>query len=112
MRRIRPTLRKSSLGLLYSSALIVWVALVADTAGLAQQAGAPPRFPTAAAPTVTATPPPPLLIAPPPVHVLQDIAAVPDQRLTSFHPKTGRYISAWLPDSFDSANRKSFEANA
>jgi spore germination protein len=113
MRRIRPTLRKSSLGLLYSSALIVWAALVADTAGLAQQASAPPRFPTAAAPTATATPRPPLLATPQqPAQVLQDIAAAPDQRLTSFHPKTGRYISAWLPDSFDSANRKSFEANA
>src|SRR4029079_9936145 len=91
---------------------IVWAALVVDTAGLAQQATAPPRFPTAAAPTATATPPPPLLAAPRPAQVLQDIVAASDQRLTGFHPKTGRYISAWLPDSFDSANPKSFEANA
>ncbi|HWQ14196.1 MAG TPA: glycosyl hydrolase family 18 protein, partial [Roseiflexaceae bacterium] len=29
-----------------------------------------------------------------------------------YHPKTGRYIAAWLPDSFGSINRQSFEANA
>jgi spore germination protein len=113
MRRLRPTLRKAVLGLIYTTALIVWVALVADTAGLAQQAAAPPRFPTAIPPAPTATPRPPQIVAAPTVQVLQDIApAAPDQRLAGFHPKTGRYISAWLPDSFDSVNRASFEANA
>jgi spore germination protein YaaH len=113
MRRLRPTLRKAVLGLIYTTALVVWVALVADTAGLAQQAATPPRFPTAIPTAPTATPRPPQIVAAPTVQVLQDIApAAPDQRLAGFHPKTGRYISAWLPDSFDSVNRASFEANA
>jgi spore germination protein len=112
MRQFRLTLRKVILGLIYSLALIVWIALVADTAGLAQQATAPPQFPTAVPSEPTATPRPPRIVAPQPAQVLQDIATSPDQRLASFHPKTGRYISAWLPDSFDSVNRQSFEANA
>ena len=112
MRQFRLTLRKVILGLIYSLALIVWIALVADTAGLAQQATAPPQFPTAVPSEPTATPGPPRIVAPRPAQVLQDIATSPDQRLASFHPKTGRYISAWLPDSFDSVNRQSFEANA
>jgi spore germination protein len=112
MRQFRLTLRKVILGLIYSLALIVWIALVADTAGLAQQATAPPQFPTAMPSEPTATPRPPRIVAPQPAQVLQDIATSPDQRLASFHPKTGRYISAWLPDSFDSVNRQSFEANA
>jgi spore germination protein len=112
MLRFRLTLRKVILGLIYSLALIVWIALVADTAGLAQQATAPPQFPTAVPSEPTATPRPPRIVAPQPAQVLQDIATSPDQRLAGFHPKTGRYISAWLPDSFDSVNRQSFEANA
>jgi spore germination protein YaaH len=116
MRRLRPTLRKAILGLVYSIALVVWVALVADTAGLAQQASTPPQFPTAATPAPTNTPGPsgvaPRIVAPPTAQVLRDIATAPDKRLAGFHPKTGRYISAWLPDSFDSDNRQSFEANA
>ncbi|HET9223596.1 MAG TPA: glycosyl hydrolase family 18 protein [Roseiflexaceae bacterium] len=113
MRRLRPTLRKAVLGLIYTTALVVWVALVADTAGLAKQATEPPRFPSATPPAPTATPRPPQIVAAPTVQVLQDIEpAIPDQRLASFHPKTGRYISAWLPDSFSSTNRASFEANA
>jgi spore germination protein len=112
MLRLRLTPRKVILGLIYSLALIVWIALVADTAGLAQQATAPPQFPTAVPSEPTATPRPPRIVAPQPAQVLQDIATSPDQRLAGFHPKTGRYISAWLPDSFDSVNRQSFEANA
>ena len=113
MRRIRPALRKVLLGLVYSSALLVWVALVADTAGLAQQAAAPPVFPTMTpAPGATVTPRPPRVVVSKPAEVLQDIVANADRRIAGFHPKTGRYISAWLPDSFDSVNRKSFEANA
>lgn len=59
-----------------------------------------------------ATPRPPQIVAPRPAQVLPDTQPVPEQRLAGFHPKTGRYISAWLPDSFDSINRQSFEANA
>ncbi|HEX5688953.1 MAG TPA: glycosyl hydrolase family 18 protein [Roseiflexaceae bacterium] len=90
----------------------MWVALVVDTAGLAQQAAAPPRFPTPTRAAPTATARPPRIVAPPTAQVLRDVATAPDQRLTAFHPKTGRYISAWLPDSFDGVNRQSFEANA
>jgi spore germination protein YaaH len=112
MRQLRPSLRKAILGLVYSSALLVWVALVVDTAGLAQQAAAPPRFPTPTMAPPTATVRPPRIVAPPTAEVLRDVATAPDRRLTTFHPKTGRYISAWLPDSFDGENRQSFEANA
>src|SRR5437588_286978 len=111
MRRIRPALRKVLLGLVYSSALLVWVALVADTAGLAQQAAAPPMFPTttpAPGDIATPRPQPPRVVVSKPAEVLQDIVANADRRVAGFHPKTGRYISAWLPDSFDSVNRKSF----
>ncbi|HJZ45555.1 MAG TPA: glycosyl hydrolase family 18 protein [Roseiflexaceae bacterium] len=106
-------MRKAILGAIYSLSLLVWVALVADTAGLAQRAATPPVFPTsvpAAIPTLS--PPPARVIAAPPAPVLQNIAPEADQRVAAFHPKTGRYIAAWLPDSFDSTNRASFEANA
>jgi spore germination protein YaaH len=113
MRRIRSPLRKATFGAIYTLSLLVWVALVADTAGLAQRAATPPVFPTSAPAIIpTQSPPPPRVIAPPPAPVLQNIAPEADQRVAAFHPKTGRYIAAWLPDSFDSINRTSFEANA
>ena len=112
IRRFSPSLRRAILGCIYISALLVWVALVVDTAGLAQQAAAPPRFPTADRVEPTATVRPQQIIVPAPAEVLPDVATAPDQRLTVLHPKTGRYISAWLPDSFDGENRRSFEANA
>src|SRR4029450_2214781 len=97
MRRLRPRLHKSVLGLIYTTALVVWVALVADTAGLAQQAAEPPRFPTAIPlappppgpprpapepprfptaipPAPTSTPRPPQIVAAPTAQVLPDIA--------------------------------------
>ena len=113
MRRVSPSLRKALLGAVYTLSLLVWVALVVDTVGLAQQAAVPPTFPTIA-PTVqpTARPLSPQIAAARPAEVLRSIAPEADQRVTSFHPKTGRYIAAWLPDSFDSINRASFEANA
>jgi spore germination protein YaaH len=113
MRRIRSPLRKSFLGAVYTLSLLVWVALVVDTVGLAQQAAVPPVFPTAAAPTAAPTNPPPAAVAAAkPPEVLTNIAPEADKRVATFHPKTGRYISAWLPDSFDSPNRASFEENA
>lgn len=51
-------------------------------------------------------------MGPRPVVVQADVPEEPEQPLSSFHPKTGRYISAWLPDSFSGVNRQSFEANA
>jgi spore germination protein len=113
MRRTRPAVRKVTFGAIYTLALLVWVALVADTAGLAQRAATPPVFPTSAPAIIpTLSPPPPRVIAPPPAPVLQNIAPEADQRVGAFHPKTGRYIAAWLTNSFGSANRASFEANA
>jgi spore germination protein YaaH len=112
IRRLFPTFRKATLGLIYTSALIVWVVLVADTAGLAQRAATPPQLPTLAPSVPTATPRAPRIVVPQPAQVLQDIRPAPEQRLAGFHPKTGRYIAAWLPESVDSINRQSFEANA
>jgi spore germination protein YaaH len=113
MRRTRPAVRKATFGAIYTLSLLVWVALVADTAGLAQRAATPPVFPTSVPAVVpTLSPPPPRVIAPPPAPVLQNIAPEADQRVGAFHPKTGRYIAAWLTNSFGSANRASFEANA
>jgi spore germination protein YaaH len=113
MRRTRPAVRKATFGAIYTLSLLVWVALLADTAGLAQRAATPPVFPTSVPAVVpTLSPPPPRVIAPPPAPVLQNIAPEADQRVGAFHPKTGRYIAAWLTNSFGSANRASFEANA
>jgi spore germination protein len=113
MRQSRSALRKATLGSIYTLALLVWVALGIDTVGLARQAATPPVFPSSTPPSVpTARPPPPKVVAVQPAPVLQNIAPEADQRVAGFHPKTGRYIAAWLPDSFDSTNRTSFEANA
>src|SRR3954466_12601215 len=113
MRRTRSAMRKAFFGAIYTLSLLVWVGLVADTAGLAQRAATPPVFPTSAPVIIpTLSPPPPRVVAPPPAPVLQNIAPEADQRVTAFHPKTGRYIAAWLTSSFNSANRSSFEANA
>ena len=109
--RSRPAFRKAFLGAVYTLSLLVWVALVVDTVGLARQASAPLILPTIA-PTVMPTPRPPRVVAAKPAEVLQNIAPEADQQVSNFHPKTGRYIAAWLPDSFDSINRQSFEANA
>jgi len=118
IRRFHPSLRKTILVLIYATALVVWVALVVDTVGLAEQAAAPPRYPTATSPAVPSQSAVargfdslPRAAAAPTAEVLRDITSA-DQRAASFHPKTGRYISAWLPDSFDAVNRQSFEANA
>lgn len=112
IRRFLPPFGRAALGCIYISALVVWVALIADTAHLAQLVGQQPTLPTPVTPEPTPTVRPPLFVAPQPAQVLQDVRPVPEQRLAAFHPKTGRYISAWLPDSFDSVNRQSFEANA
>jgi spore germination protein YaaH len=114
IRQINPGLRKAFFGAIYSLSLLVWVALAVDTAGLAQRAAEPPRFPTATPADIVPTARPlSRVVAPPPVEVLQAIAPEADQRVASFHPKTGRYIAAWLPDSSSGGiNRESFEANA
>jgi spore germination protein YaaH len=50
-----------------------------------------------------------------PTSVPADVAASTDQVTTAIdqgqHPKTGRYIAAWFPESFSGGARESFEAN-
>lgn len=98
-------------------ALLVWAGIAVDTAGLVQQAVAitPTVVPTSIAeapdPTPTA-----LVVRPRPTTaaadaaIYQELSEAPAQQ--AVHPKTGRYIAAWLPNSFDETNRRSFEANA
>lgn len=113
MRRIS-LLRKPLLGLIYASAMFVWVAIVLDTAGLVQQATTPPAQPTATAAAVAVEPTTAPRIRPRPTSApplaFQERAPSPEQQ--AVHPKTGRYVSAWLPNSFDAVNRQSFEQNA
>jgi spore germination protein YaaH len=111
IRRTRLPFRKVFLGAVYTLSLLVWVALVFDTVGLARQASEPVIIPTSA-PLVVPTARPPRVVPPKPAEVLRNIAPAAEQQVSNFHPKTGRYIAAWLPDSFDSVNRQSFEANA
>lgn len=113
MRRIRPLARRTIPAAVIAAALLVWVALLADTVGLAQQASSPPVFPTVTPAAVpTQRPLAPQVVAAQPGNVLQNVAPADDGRVAQVHPKTGRYIAAWLPDSFDTENRASFEANA
>ena len=111
-RRIRSGLSRFLPAMVFLVAMLVWVALLVDTVGLAQQASSPPVFPTTtAAPQPTQRPLAPVVAARP-ADVLPNVAPNSDRRVSQVHPKTGRYIAAWLPDSFDSTNRQSFEANA
>jgi spore germination protein len=112
MRRLFPSVRRITFGAVYLVALVVWVVLVADTVALVQQAATPPRMPTVAPVVPTATARAPQVVTPKPVQIEVPVQAEPEQQLQTFHPKTGRYISAWLPDSFSGVNRQSFEANA
>lgn len=113
--RFLSKLRKAFLASIYAVAMLVWVALVFDTASLAQRAATPFQLPTATAvavaPTVPASAPPrPRATAQPDVAFQERPEAQEPQG--AIHPKTGRYVSAWLPNSFGSENRASFEANA
>jgi len=114
MRRIQAALRRPFLSAIFAVALVVWAALVLDTAELTRRATAIPTFPTTVVlrPTVAATAVPPRIIAPATPEVAQRGKLGGDTTTEAFHPKTGRYIAAWLPDSFGSVNRASFEANA
>ncbi|MEN9937225.1 MAG: hypothetical protein RLZZ387_3804 [Chloroflexota bacterium] len=112
MRQGRLPLGNITLALIYLLSIAVWAGLVADTVDLARQASAPPALPTptVAAPTATAAPAPVAARRPAPAPRPQ--VPVDEEPQAAFHPKTGRYIAAWLPDSFGSINRDSFEANA
>ncbi|NOK59543.1 MAG: glycoside hydrolase [Chloroflexi bacterium AL-W] len=110
MRRFKPFLRRTFITLLLCVTTVIWALLVVDTVGLARQAVARPPEPT---PTTTATPTSltqtEQFAAP---TVLPETTPVTELDGQNLHPKTGRYIAAWLPDSFGSINRESFEANA
>lgn len=113
IRRRRFSLRTAWPAALFALATLVWAALVVDTVGLARQASSPPVFPTQTpAPAPSPPPLPPRVVAANTADVLQNVAPHDDPRVAKVHPKTGRYIAAWLPNSFDSINRQSFEANA
>jgi spore germination protein len=113
MRRIRAALHRPILSAIVVVSLGVWAALTLDTLDLARRATVPPVYPTPVVirPTTVPTALPPQVVAPP---TPEADTASPDAPVSraGFHPKTGRYIAAWLPDSFGSVNRESFEANA
>jgi spore germination protein len=119
--RIRSFLVRSTLTTLYLGSLVLWAALVGDTMLLAQEGTRIPPTPTPAptlAPEPTATAPLPTLepggslLAN--TNLSQDAAAPqPADAQSMGHPKTGRYVAAWLPTSWSDSNeaRASFEAN-
>jgi spore germination protein YaaH len=109
--------RRLLLGAIYLSALLVAGALVVQSLQYARQW--PSVFTSRATPTpvvIVATP----TVAPTPVAMitlptvtqptpLPAPEAAPEQ--VSYHPKSGRYVVAWLPPIFDGGARASFEAN-
>lgn len=115
-------LRRQAFILIYMLALVVWALLAYDTLGVwndyqgrAQVALARSALGPTATPTLPPTRTPSPTVTPtaspmPTVAVLPTPTAVPAAKL---HPKTGRYIAAWLPTSFDDADlvRRSFEEN-
>lgn len=115
LRRLAPLFRRGFVIGLLGMTAVVWSLLAVDTVAMVQQTAATPTptlRPTSVVPTAT-----PILrdrtSGPLPTTGAQPAAtANADQAAAGFHPKTGRYIAAWLPDSFGSVNRQSFEANA
>jgi spore germination protein YaaH len=114
MKRSRFTFSTMLLAVVCATALFIWSLLVFNTVGLAQQAMTLPTSTTTPAPTgtllPTATLQPTVAWPTPSAAPLADTA--PRDQPAVLHPKTGRYIAAWLPDTFNSENRQSFEANA
>lgn len=114
MRRTLP-LGPILLGLLYLVALAVAGALIAQTLQLARSL---PELRAAAVERANATPTPaptaaPLIVLPTPVPPTPvPTAADPQLEPVNYHPKTGRYIVAWLPPAFEGGARESFLANA
>ncbi len=111
-RRSFSAIRKTLIGLVLFSAIFGWVLVAINTVGLSQQALTPPAVPTTAAtavaPTTEALFSPTSSAAP----IFPDVSSAGAEQTPAVHPKTGRYIAAWLPDSFSGENRKSFEENA
>jgi spore germination protein YaaH len=118
MKRTIPRLRRLLITTIYLTALVVWGLLVYSTVQLAQQEVVLPSFaqdtmlPNGTAVAILGTPAPVVAIAPLPVRSTPPPAPTSTPALNlAGHPKTGRYIAAWLPPSFQSGARESFEAN-
>ena len=114
MRRT-PPLGTLTLALVYIVALAVASALIVQTLRMARSL---PEVRAAAVERASATPTSaptaaPLIILPTPVPPtpLPTVAALQAEPV-SYHPKSGRYIVAWLPPNFDGGAKASFFANA
>jgi spore germination protein YaaH len=109
--------RGLSINLVYSAAAVVWLLLVYQTVQLAQQQLVLPKQPEQAGAQPIATPAGATAetlaaIAPLPLRAQPTVAPTVTPALSlAGHPKTGRYIAAWLPPSFSGGARASFEAN-
>jgi len=115
MMRRTPTLGTLTLALVYIVALAVAGALIVQTLRMARSL---PEVRAAAVERANATPTSaptaaPLIILPTPVPPtpLPTVAALQAEPV-SYHPKSGRYIVAWLPPNFDGGAKASFFANA
>jgi spore germination protein YaaH len=111
----RSNLNTLTLGVIYLVALGVAGALIFQTLTLARSL---PELRAAAATAANATPTSlpsaapmiilPTPVPPTPVPTAADLETAP----VSYHPKSGRYIAAWLPPLFEGGARESFLANA
>ncbi len=104
--------------LLYITALVLAAALVYETLLLTRQVPSPVTGSRAALadPTSTASAQAPNMAvainSPTPVPTVPLLELdLPAEQQFGYHPKTGRYIAAWLPPSFSGGARESFEAN-
>lgn len=113
MRRT-PPLGTIALATIYLTALVVAGALIFRTLELARtlpevRAAAVERANATATSAPTAAP---MIILPTPVPPTPvPTAAALEAEPVSYHPKTGRYIVAWLPPNFEGGARESFYAN-
>lgn len=116
MRTIVPGLHRILLTTIYLVALgvaggLVWQTIQAMRSWPMQQNNAPAPIVLIATPTTEPTPAPlltlPTTTAPPLPTLTPELAAEP----VSYHPKTGRYIVAWLPANMSEGAMASFEAN-
>jgi spore germination protein YaaH len=121
IRRVGLRTRKFLLGLLYITAFAIAAVLLYETFLLARQRPELPAMvweaptpvqPTARAPISQADA---TLFEDIPTSVPADVAIDTEQvnapANQGQHPKTGRYIAAWFPESFSGGARESFEAN-
>lgn len=115
-------IRNLLLGLLYLAALTIAGVLMYQTIQLAQEQ--PDWFvvvigatPSPATPTPTPTPKKVQKMAlstfptATPFAVPEEVEEEEPQQTTGYHPKSGRYIAAWLPPSFSGGARESFDYN-